>query len=90
MAVLDALLLEGGDSLLDVDYELELVDGGAAEGIARAASEHDADEIVVGSHGFGRLRAALGSVSHDVLHTAERPVMVIPTGALRPRAGSAT
>ena len=47
-AVLDALLLEGGNALLDVDYELELVAGDPAEGIARAAKEHAADEIVVG------------------------------------------
>jgi nucleotide-binding universal stress UspA family protein len=89
-AVLDALLLEGGSALLDVDYELELVGGNPAKGITAVASERDADEIVVGSHGFGKLRAALGSVSHDLLHSADRPVTVIPYRAVREHAGSAS
>jgi nucleotide-binding universal stress UspA family protein len=33
----------------------------------------------VGSRGLGRARAVLGSVSHDVIHLAHRPVLVIPT-----------
>jgi len=31
---------------------------------------------VVGSRGLGRVRALLGSVSHDLLHIADRPVVV--------------
>jgi hypothetical protein len=31
-----------------------------------------------GSRGLGRFRAALGSVSHAVLHEADRPVVVVP------------
>jgi nucleotide-binding universal stress UspA family protein len=89
-AVLDALLLEGGNALLDVDYELELVGGDPAKGIVNVANEHDADEIVVGSHGFGKLRSALGSVSHDLLQSADRPVIVIPHRAVREHAGSAS
>jgi len=80
-AVLDSLLLEGGDALLDVDYELELVEGHPAEALAVSAREHDADEIAIGSRGLGKLRATLGSVSHDVLHEADRPVIVIPSSA---------
>lgn len=89
-AVLDALLLEGGNALMDVDYELVLVGGNPAKEIVNVAEEHDADEIVVGSHGFGKLRSALGSVSHDLLHDAERPVIVIPYRAVRAHAGSAS
>ena len=77
-AILDALVLEGGDALVDVDYELELLGGHPAEAIVRVAETRDADEIVIGSRGFGRLRAALGSVSHEVLHLADRPVVVVP------------
>lgn len=77
-AVLDALLLEDGNALLDRDFELELADGPAARELARIASERDADEIVVGSRGFGRVRSALGSVSRELLHEADRPVVVIP------------
>jgi nucleotide-binding universal stress UspA family protein len=77
-AILDALLLEGGDAVADVDYELELVDGHPAEALDRVARVRDADQIVIGSRGFGRLRSALGSVSHELLHRADRPVVVIP------------
>lgn len=78
-AVLDALLLEGADELLDVDYELELVGGSPAHALTQIAETRDADEIVVGSRGFGRVRAALGSVSHELLHAAPCPVVVLPT-----------
>jgi nucleotide-binding universal stress UspA family protein len=77
-AILDALLLEGGDDLVDVDYELELLDGKPAEAVTKTAQVRDADEIVLGSRGFGRVRAALGSVSQETLHLADRPVVVIP------------
>jgi nucleotide-binding universal stress UspA family protein len=84
-AVLDALVLEGAGELIDTDYSLELVDGRPGEALVAVASAEDADEIVVGSRGFGRVRAALGSVSQDVLHHADRPVVVIPhEAAARP------
>ena len=80
-AILDALVLEGGDELVDTDYELELVDGKPAEAVTKVAQVRDADEIVIGSRGFGRLRSALGSVSLETLHLADRPVVVIPQRA---------
>ena len=43
--------------------------------------EH-ASEIVVGTRGFGRARALLGSVAHDLIHRAGCPVTVIPERAL--------
>ncbi len=58
----------------------ELIAGRPAEALANVARVRDADEIVVGSRGFGRLRAALGSVSHQLLHEADRPVVVLPAG----------
>ena len=85
-AVLDALVLEGGRELLDADYELELVAGTPAEALARVAETRDADEIVVGSRGFGRARAALGSVSHALIHDAQCPVVIIPERFVRERA----
>jgi nucleotide-binding universal stress UspA family protein len=81
-AVLDALILEGGNDLIDTQFDLELAVGSAAEALVDAAARHRADEIVIGSRGFGRVRAALGSVSHEVLHRADRPVVVVPHGAL--------
>ena len=58
-----------------------LLEGPPARAIVAAADARDADEIVVGSRGFGRLRGVLGSVSHAVLHEADRPVVVIPADA---------
>ncbi|HET6549089.1 MAG TPA: universal stress protein [Solirubrobacter sp.] len=58
-----------------------LLEGPPARAIVAAADARDADEIVIGSRGFGRLRGVLGSVSHAVLHEADRPVVVIPADA---------
>ena len=81
-ALLEALPLEGNDELLDTDYETELIGGPAAEAIADVARVRDADEIVIGAHGHGRVRALLGSVSLELLHRADRPVTVIPAAAV--------
>lgn len=77
-ALLEALPMEGADELLDVEYETELIGGHPAEAIVNVARVRDADEIVIGARGHGRVRALLGSVSLDVLHHADRPVTVIP------------
>lgn len=61
-----------------VDYATELLEGPAADAIVKVAGARNADAIVVGSRGLGRVRAVLGSVSHDVLHLADRPVVVVP------------
>jgi nucleotide-binding universal stress UspA family protein len=73
---------------MDTNFELELVDGSPAEALVNVAEARDADEIAVGSRGFGRVRGALGSVSHDVLHRADRPVVVIPYNAVRAQTGA--
>ena len=77
-ALLEALPLDGADELMDVEFETELIGGPAAEAIVRVARVRDADEIVIGARGHGRVRAVLGSVSLEVLHRADRPVTVIP------------
>jgi nucleotide-binding universal stress UspA family protein len=58
-----------------------LLEGNPAEAIVRVADARGADEIVIGSRGLGRVRAVLGSVSHDVLHLAHVPVVVVPLHA---------
>jgi nucleotide-binding universal stress UspA family protein len=78
LAVLDEVLLEGNDELADAEWEGRLVAGAPAEAIMRVAEEVDADAIVVGSHGHGRLAALLGSVSHELVRRAPRPVTIIP------------
>jgi nucleotide-binding universal stress UspA family protein len=65
----------------DPRVETELLAGPAAEAIARVASVRGAEEIVIGSRGFGSVRGAFGSVSHALLHLADRPVVVIPAHA---------
>jgi nucleotide-binding universal stress UspA family protein len=82
-ATLDAILLEGNDELSDARWEARLEPGAPAEAILHVAREVDADTIVVGSHGYGAVSALLGSVSHDLLQKADRPVTVIPPNAAR-------
>jgi nucleotide-binding universal stress UspA family protein len=60
------------------NFESELLGGPPAEAIINVAAARDADEIVIGSRGLSRVRSALGSVSHDVLHQATVPVVVMP------------
>lgn len=61
-----------------VTVETELIGGHAAAALAEIAQVRGADEIVVGSRGFSPLRGALGSTSHELLHRAPCPVVVIP------------
>ena len=61
-----------------VEHERDIAVGSAAVAIARAAEVNEADEIVIGSRGLGRVRALLGSVAHDVIHLAHCPITVIP------------
>lgn len=76
------LLKDALDRLPDgVDSSTELIDGPAADAIVKVADTRDADAIFVGSRGLGRVRAVLGSVSHDVLHLADCPVVVVPERA---------
>lgn len=79
-ALFDALVMDD-DPLLETNFETELLEEPPDEALVAVADARDADEIVVGSRGMGRLRSALGSVSHAVLHNAKVPVVVIPPGA---------
>jgi nucleotide-binding universal stress UspA family protein len=64
-------------------YATELIGDSPARALLAAAQRHDADQIVVGARGFGRLHGALGGVSHELLHTTDRPVVIVP--ATHPR-----
>ena len=70
------------DSLCGPVYEIELIGGPVAVAIVEVARARNADQIVVGARGLGRIRALLGSVSHELLHIADRPVVVIPAAVL--------
>lgn len=75
---------------LDAELETTLLEGPPARAIVAAADARDADEIVVGSRGFGPVRGVLGSVSHAVLHETDRVVVVIPADALPGMSASRT
>src|SRR5919108_5494431 len=63
--------------LADVVWESELIGGPPAKAIADVANVRRADEIILGTRGFGRMRALLGSVAHELIHLASCPVTVI-------------
>jgi nucleotide-binding universal stress UspA family protein len=62
-----------------VEIDTRIVEQEPAEGLVAVASELDARLIVVGSRGERPLRAImLGSTPYRLLHTADRPVLVVP------------
>jgi nucleotide-binding universal stress UspA family protein len=68
-----ALLREAG-----VPYEIEVASGDPAHTLIDILENFGCDLVVMGARGQGTLRSAmLGSVSHEVLHAAPVPVMVV-------------
>jgi nucleotide-binding universal stress UspA family protein len=49
----------------------------AWDGICTAARENDADLIVIGAHGYGRLDRVLGTTAGKVVNHADRNVLVV-------------
>lgn len=70
-------------SLRGRDWESDVIEGRPAEAVCRVAHHRGADEIVLGSRGLSPLAGLLGSVSHEVLHRAECPVLIVPERAVR-------
>jgi nucleotide-binding universal stress UspA family protein len=70
--------VEAHPGLKGIDWERELIGGPAARAIADVAEVRRADEIILGTRGFGRVRALPGSVAHELIHLAPCPVTVIP------------
>jgi len=61
-----------------VPLEAVLRDGVAWEEINAVATEHQADLIIIGTHGRrGLMRALLGSVAENVIRTTTLPVLII-------------
>lgn len=77
-AVLDELVA-GNEALGGTNYVTELLGESPVDAIANVARARHADEIVVGSHGHSKLRRALGSTSHDLLHREDLPPVVVTT-----------
>ena len=74
----DGIESESGADLAGVAWETELIGDAPARAIAGVAAARHADEIIVGTRGFGRARALLGSVAHELIHLADCPITVIP------------
>ena len=80
-------------ALLDagVRYRTILEDGRPASVIARVAEDVNADVIVVGRRGRGGVaELVLGSVSHELVLHAKRPILLIPTSVRRPSGHAAS
>lgn len=69
----EALLLEAG-----VVYEREVATGDPAHTIVDIGERFGCDMIIMGARGISAMRSALlGSVSNEVLHSAQVPVMIV-------------
>jgi nucleotide-binding universal stress UspA family protein len=67
-------------SLAGLDVLALQVQGSTAEKILRAAEEHHAELIIMGSHGHGALYHLLvGGVANGVLKSAACPVLIVPS-----------
>ncbi len=67
----------------DVDRiaDIEIHHGNPVAQILQVADRLEADLIVIGSHGKGKLKYAfLGSVAEKLLRKAHRPAMIVPLG----------
>jgi nucleotide-binding universal stress UspA family protein len=71
-----------------VDAGGQIIDGRPAEVLA--AESERLDLLVIGSRGYGALRATLaGSVAHELAGTSRCPLLLVPRGVERPLRGLA-
>ena len=69
----EALLQQAG-----IAYEREVAKGDPAHTLVDILENYGCELVVMGARGQGTLRSALlGSVSHEVLHAAGVPVMIV-------------
>jgi nucleotide-binding universal stress UspA family protein len=62
-----------------VDHRIEILDGHPADVLLRVADVEQASFVVVGSRGLGgHGELLLGSTSHQAVHHASCPVVVVP------------
>jgi nucleotide-binding universal stress UspA family protein len=69
-------LLEGEG--IDAAAAWTTTDGQTADSILEAAERAEADVLIVGTHGAGRVEGVLGSTASKLLRRASIPVVVIP------------
>ena len=80
--MVDELLLEGDDSLLDLEIEVEVEDRDPVSALVDAAERYEAEAIVVGSDPHSRLHTAIGTVTVELLKASPVPVIVVPRAAV--------
>jgi nucleotide-binding universal stress UspA family protein len=79
----DAGAQRANDAGLVASPRVEHRQGDIAGTILRVAADVDADLVVLGTRGLSGVKSLLlGSTSHAVLHHADRPVLVVPSGEL--------
>ena len=79
-AVRDLLKYESADF---ARYDIRVEQSPPASAILRAVDLHQADLLVMGTRGGGRLhRALLGSVANRVLHNASCDVLIVPESSV--------
>jgi nucleotide-binding universal stress UspA family protein len=62
----------------DIPYEREVAKGDPAHTLVDILERFGCDMVIMGARGMGTLRSALlGSVSHEMLHAARVPVMIV-------------
>ena len=73
--------LQAAEKLLkqaDIPYECEVAKGDPAHTLVDIVERFGCDMVIMGARGMGTLRSALlGSVSHEMLHAAGVPVMIV-------------
>jgi nucleotide-binding universal stress UspA family protein len=73
--------LQAAEQLLKQDgikYECEVAKGDPAHTLQDIVERFGCDLVIMGARGMGTLRVALlGSVSHEMLHAAGVPVMIV-------------
>jgi nucleotide-binding universal stress UspA family protein len=72
----ERFLAQAATYIADLEPQLSVVEGPAANAILSVAEARKADLIVMGARSRGVVRAALGSVSSRVVHQAGCPVLI--------------
>jgi nucleotide-binding universal stress UspA family protein len=86
-AIRDGLEQEQSAAIAAIDGPVEAILSDGDPGRTLVEASQEADILIMGSRGHGRVRAALlGSVSHYVIRHAACPVVILPRGAGREEA----
>jgi len=83
-AMIDELLLEGDDSLRDLELAAEILDRDPVSALIEAATRHGASAIVVGHERHSTLHRAVGGLTSQLLDASPLPVIAIPPAAAPP------